>query len=68
MIRERPPLKRDIEKAKKLLAEAGYKDGLTVEIANGDTEGPWMTDACANDGVVLEDLLADGHLLLALAP
>ena len=42
-----PPLKRDIEKAKKLLAEAGYKDGLTVEIANGDTEGPWMTDACA---------------------
>ncbi len=42
-----PPLKRDIEKAKKLLAEAGYKDGITVEIANGDTEGPWMTDVCA---------------------
>jgi peptide/nickel transport system substrate-binding protein len=42
-----PPLKRDIEKAKKLLADAGYKDGLTLEIANGDTEGTWMTDACA---------------------
>ncbi len=42
-----PPLKRDVEKAKKLLAEAGYENGLTVEIANGDTEGPWMTDACA---------------------
>ena len=42
-----PPLKRDVEKAKKLLAEAGYKNGITVEIANGDTEGPWMTDACA---------------------
>jgi peptide/nickel transport system substrate-binding protein len=42
-----PPLKRDIEKAKKLLADAGYKDGLTIEIANGDTEGTWMTDACA---------------------
>ena len=42
-----PPLKRDVEKAKKLLAEAGYEKGLTVEIANGDTEGPWMTDACA---------------------
>ena len=42
-----PPLKRDIEKAKKLLAEAGYPDGITVEIANGDTEGSWMTDACA---------------------
>ena len=42
-----PPLKRDIEKAKALLAEAGYPDGITLEIANGDTEGPWMTDACA---------------------
>ena len=42
-----PPLKRDIAKAKALLAEAGYADGLTVEIANGDTEGSWMTDACA---------------------
>ncbi|MGI9413104.1 MAG: ABC transporter substrate-binding protein, partial [Hyphomicrobiales bacterium] len=38
-----PPLKRDVEKAKKLLAEAGHADGITVELANGDTEGPWMT-------------------------
>ena len=35
-----PPLTRDIEKAKALLAEAGYPDGITLEIANGDTEGP----------------------------
>ena len=42
-----PPLKRDIEKAKALLSEAGYPDGITLEIANGDTAGPWMTDACA---------------------
>lgn len=42
-----PPLKRDIAKAKKLLAEAGHPNGITVEIANGDTEGSWMTDACA---------------------
>ena len=42
-----PPLKRDIEKAKALLAEAGHPNGITVEIANGDTEGTWMTDACA---------------------
>lgn len=42
-----PALKRDIEKAKALLKEAGYPDGITLEIANGDTEGTWMTDACA---------------------
>lgn len=42
-----PPLKRDVELAKKLLAEAGVGNGLTLEIANGDSEGPWMTDALA---------------------
>ncbi len=42
-----PPLKRDVDLAKKLLAEAGFGKGLTVEIANGDSEGPWMTDALA---------------------
>ena len=41
-----PPLKRDIAKAKALLAEAGYADGVTITIANGDTEGSWMTDVC----------------------
>ncbi len=41
------PLKRDVELAKKLLADAGYPDGIDLTIANGDTEGPWMTDACA---------------------
>ncbi|MDH3451852.1 MAG: ABC transporter substrate-binding protein, partial [Gammaproteobacteria bacterium] len=42
-----PPLKRDVEKAKQLLKEAGHGGGVTLEIASGDTEGPWMTDACA---------------------
>lgn len=42
-----PPLKRDVELAKKLLAEAGVGNGLTLEIANGDSEGPWMTDSLA---------------------
>lgn len=42
-----PPLKRDVDLAKKLLAEAGFGNGLTLEIANGDSEGPWMTDALA---------------------
>ena len=42
-----PPLKRDIDKAKKLLAEAGYKDGIELTIANGDTDGSWMTSSCS---------------------
>ncbi len=41
------PLKRDIDKAKKLLAEAGYPDGVELTIANGDTDGPWMTAVCS---------------------
>ncbi len=42
-----PPLKRDIERAKALLAEAGYADGISLTIDNGDTDGPWMTDVCS---------------------
>ncbi len=38
-----PKPKRDIELAKKLLKDAGYENGLRVSIANGDTNGPWMT-------------------------
>lgn len=41
------PLKRDIDLAKKLLAEAGYADGIDLTIANGDTDGSWMTAACS---------------------
>lgn len=36
-----PPLKRDVEGAKKLLAEAGYPDGITVTVDVGNTDGPW---------------------------
>ena len=42
-----PPIKQDIERAKALLAEAGYPDGITLSIVNGDTDGPWMTDVCS---------------------
>jgi peptide/nickel transport system substrate-binding protein len=36
-----PPLARDVEGAKRLLAEAGHADGLDIEIAVGNTDGPW---------------------------
>jgi len=41
-----PPLKRDAAAAKKLLAEAGYPDGLEVTIDVGNTDGPWHQTAC----------------------
>ena len=36
-----PPLKRDVAGAKKLLADAGYADGLELTINVGNTDGPW---------------------------
>ncbi|MCI4661490.1 MAG: ABC transporter substrate-binding protein [Neomegalonema sp.] len=40
------PLTRDIEQAKKLLAEAGYPDGIEVTLDCGNTSGPWQQQAC----------------------
>ncbi|GBD42951.1 Periplasmic oligopeptide-binding protein [bacterium HR40] len=37
-----PPLKQDHEQARKLLAEAGYGNGLTISIDCGNTNGPWQ--------------------------
>jgi peptide/nickel transport system substrate-binding protein len=41
-----PPLKPDTEQAKKLLAEAGYPDGLELSIDCGNTNGPWQQQVC----------------------
>ena len=41
-----PPLKRDIEQAKKLLAEAGFANGLEISIDCGNTDGPWQQQVC----------------------
>ena len=41
-----PPLKRDVEGAKKLLKEAGFEKGLDVTIDVGNTDGPWHQTAC----------------------
>jgi peptide/nickel transport system substrate-binding protein len=41
-----PPLQRDVEQAKKLLAEAGHADGLELAIDCGNTDGPWQQQVC----------------------
>ncbi len=55
-----PPVKQDFEKAKKLLADAGYPNGVEVTIDVGNTNGPWQQHTCelmkeqlANIGVTL---------------
>lgn len=39
-----PPVARDVEGAKKLLAEAGYPNGLTVKLTLGNTQGHYEQD------------------------
>ena len=41
-----PAFKPDIDQAKKLLAEAGYPDGLEISIDCGNTNGPWQQQVC----------------------
>lgn len=41
-----PPFKPDIDQAKKLLADAGFPDGLEISIDVGNTNGPWQQQAC----------------------
>jgi peptide/nickel transport system substrate-binding protein len=57
-----PPLKRDVAKAKALLAEAGYKDGIDLELVVGNTQGKWEQDASQ----VLQQALAEAGIRLKL--
>lgn len=41
-----PPLKRDVAAAKKMLAEAGYPNGVELTIDVGNTDGPWQQSVC----------------------
>mgnify|MGYP006422327865 CR=1 FL=1 len=59
---ELPPLKRDIEKAKQLLKEAGHPDGIDISIDVGDTDGPWHTDVAQ----ALKEQLAPAGIRLAI--
>ncbi|RLE00873.1 MAG: ABC transporter substrate-binding protein, partial [Bacteroidetes bacterium] len=42
-----PPFKQDIVGAKKLLAEAGYPDGIEITCNVGNTNGTWEQDSVA---------------------
>jgi len=56
----------DITKAKLLLAEAGYADGLTITIDLGNTNGPWQQQVCE---IMKEQVKAAGiNLELNLMP
>ncbi len=52
-----PPFKQDIEGAKKLLAEAGYPNGIEMTCNVGNTEGVWEQDSVA---VLKEDAAKAG--------
>jgi len=55
-----PPLKRDVAKAKQLLKEAGYANGLTLTCAVGNTQGTQEQDSVT----VLKNNLAEAGITL----
>jgi peptide/nickel transport system substrate-binding protein len=52
-----PPFKQDIEGAKKLLADAGYPNGIELTCSVGNTDGVWEQDSVA---VLKEDAAKAG--------
>ena len=59
---ELPKLKRDVEGARKLLAEAGHGSGLDLTIDVGNTDGPWHQTVCE----ALRDQLKEVGINLAI--
>lgn len=57
-----PKLKQDYAKAKKLLADAGYPNGIDIRIDLGNTEGPAETHTCE----ILKEQLRPAGINLAL--
>ena len=57
-----PPLKRDVAKAKALLAEAGFPDGVTVTCNVGNTDGTWEQDSVQ----VLKQQVADAGINITI--
>jgi len=59
---ELPKPERDVEKAKQLMAEAGYENGLDLSIDVGNTNGPWQQQVCE----ILKEQLAPIGINLSL--
>ena len=57
-----PPVKRDIAQARRLLAEAGYPDGIDLTLALGNTQGRYEQDTAQ----VLQQNCADAGIRLTL--
>lgn len=55
-----PKIKRDVAKAKQLLADAGHGGGLNIECNVGNTNGQWETDQV----IVLKQSLAEAGINL----
>ncbi|SEB84763.1 ABC transporter substrate-binding protein [Rhodobacter sp. 24-YEA-8] len=57
-----PPIARDVEKARALLADAGYPNGIDLELVLGNTQGKWEQDTAQ----VLQQNLAEAGIRLTL--
>ncbi len=57
-----PPIKRDVAQARRLLAEAGYPDGIDLTLAVGNTQGRYEQDTAQ----VLQQNCADAGIRLTL--
>jgi peptide/nickel transport system substrate-binding protein len=55
-------IERDVDAAKALLAEAGYPDGIDIELVVGNTQGKWEQDTAQ----VLQQNLAEAGIRLKL--
>ncbi|TVQ38896.1 MAG: ABC transporter substrate-binding protein [Geminicoccaceae bacterium] len=55
-----PPMQRDVEGARALLAEAGYANGLELTIDVGNTDGPWHQTVAE----IMRDQLQDAGIRL----
>ena len=57
-----PPVRRDVAQARRLLAEAGYADGIDLTLAVGNTQGRYEQDTAQ----VLQQNCAEAGIRLAL--